>query len=140
MKFKTRETRDKNNVIKLYKGWGGVWGGPDNFGLINCSGYLILPPASPLCPPPADLPPPLPPPQLECIICGRSLFGVWPKPGFCMQSGDAAGTNLCSAEPPLGHADPGDGTQSKTPRGNVSGRAERHKKKRKVTGEKMTSL
>lgn len=115
MKFKTQETRDKNNVIKLYK-----WGkNPDNFGLISCSGYLILPLSRPLCPPPADL--------LSLPLAARmyhlrrSLFGVWPKPssyaGRYLLTKQCSSPEmlrvqiickqLCSAELLLGHIDLG---------------------------------
>lgn len=81
MKFKTQETRDKNNFIKLYKRAKKI---PDNFGLINCSGYLILPLSTPLCPPPADLLSPAR--QLGRIICG-DLFLESGQSGVHMQGG-----------------------------------------------------
>lgn len=147
MKFKTQETRDKNNVIKLYK-----WGkNPDNFGLISCSGYLILPLSGPLCPPPADL---LSlPPAARMYHLQRSLFGVWPKPKFicrevsvddtAQQSRDAAGTNHLQTtlfrRTAAGSHRPGSGKHCNS-RGGVSSRAEKNKQKRKVKKKKITSF
>lgn len=98
MKFKTQETRDKNNVIKLYKGVGGsrqFWP------------YQLL-----RLPNPSTLPSPLPsssrpsspsPLQLDCIISCDPAFWSLAKAEFigrevsvddtAQQSRDAAGTN-----------------------------------------------
>lgn len=95
-------------------------GNPDNFGLINCSGYLILPLSYPLCPPPADLL--FLPPAARMYHLQRSLFGVWPKPSSYagrylltiqrsspeMLRVQIICKQLCSAELLLGHTDLGD--------------------------------
>lgn len=85
MNFKTQETSEENNVIKSYKRAKKNKKNPDNFGL-NCSGYLISPLSSPLCPPPADLLTPAR--QLGRIICVGLLLesgqsGVHMQGGIC---------------------------------------------------------
>lgn len=67
MKFKTQETRDKNNVIKLYKGRGNFWP------------YQVfrLPNPSTL---PSSSRPSLSHPPARMYHLRRSPFGVWPEP------------------------------------------------------------
>lgn len=74
MKFKTQETRDKNNVIKLYKG------AKKSRQFWPYQLFRLPNPSTLQSPLPSSSRPSLPHPPARMYHLQRSLFGVWPEP------------------------------------------------------------